>query len=116
MQLYKVRTEEKGIDVNDDGFLMSFGVVQQYTRGEAIKKARMFNGKISKGEINEQETCPKCNEITLEFTDREINDNVLTWDYTCPHCGFKGFESYNMIFTGHTEQACLDNIKKAEDF
>lgn len=107
-QLYKVKTQKENIDVDEDGFLMSFGVVQQYRRGEAIKKAKMFNGAIVKGDIHEQETCPKCNETSLEFTDREITDNVLTWDYTCPDCGFKGYESYDMVFLGHTEQTYLE--------
>lgn len=29
-----------------DGYLAGFGIIQTYTRGEAIKKASMFNGSI----------------------------------------------------------------------
>lgn len=39
VMLYKVKIKE-------DEYLMSFGKVQEYTRGQALKKARMFNGKI----------------------------------------------------------------------
>lgn len=36
--------------VTKDGYLMSFGRTATYTRGEAIKKARMFDGKIERVE------------------------------------------------------------------
>lgn len=104
MQLYKVKIDHTELDADKDGFLMSFGETAQYTRGEAIKKAKMFNGRIIKSENHEQGMCPKCNETNLEFEDREITDNALTWNFTCPDCGFRGYESYSMIFTGHTEQ------------
>lgn len=39
-------TSEADPDQVADGHLGTFGQIKEYTRGEAIKKARMFNGKI----------------------------------------------------------------------
>jgi len=49
MKKYKVALKENHKAKTDqikDGYLADYGVVQTYTRGEAIKKARMFSGEI----------------------------------------------------------------------
>lgn len=48
-KLFKVKllpehTAKQGQHI--DGYLASFGTVAEYTRGQAIKKAQMFGGKI----------------------------------------------------------------------
>jgi len=49
MKRYRVKLNAKHYAQPDqikDGYLAGFGVIQTYTRGEALKKARMFEGKI----------------------------------------------------------------------
>lgn len=51
MQLYKVKLNEKSSakpDQNIDGYLSEGGMMCLYTRGEALKKAIAFFGKIEK--------------------------------------------------------------------
>ncbi len=103
-QLYKVKTEEKDADVDKDGFLRSFGVTHQYTRGEAIKKARMFNGKIEKGMISEQGLCPKCQTHGLEYGAMELQDSMIYYAYSCENCTFEGKEWFELSFQCHTDK------------
>lgn len=57
-EFYRVKVSEGSTQAKPEqiinGYLAAFGEVQKYTRGQAIKKARMFNGKIEiVGEINQ---------------------------------------------------------------
>ncbi|HEY4755776.1 MAG TPA: hypothetical protein VIH28_06965 [Ignavibacteriaceae bacterium] len=48
-KLYRVVLKENNharADQKRNGYLASYGVIQEYTRGEAIKKARAFGGEI----------------------------------------------------------------------
>jgi hypothetical protein len=46
--LYHVKCDKVKPYTDDEGFLLVFGERELYSRGEAIKKARMFDGKIIK--------------------------------------------------------------------
>jgi len=49
MEKYKVKLNAPiKTDQEKDGYLAVFGKIQEYSRGEAIKKSKMFNGKIEK--------------------------------------------------------------------
>jgi hypothetical protein len=102
MQLYKVKTNEKGVDVDKEGFLRSFGVTRQYARGEALKKARMFNGKIVKGIISEQGRCPKCQKQNLDYGAQDLQDDSIIYPYECRDCGFLGKEWFELSFQFHS--------------
>jgi hypothetical protein len=51
-QMYNVKLENDAYPQNTtkDGFLSWHGEICNYTRGQAIKKARIFNGKVVKCE------------------------------------------------------------------
>ena len=48
MNLYRVKVDLSTLDADKtkNGYLAAFGSIVYYTRGQAIKKARMFGGKI----------------------------------------------------------------------
>lgn len=84
MQLYKVKLNEGHSakpDQNIDGYLAESGMMCLYTRGEAIKKAKAFNGKIEKHgknytvnetsivDLSKQELSPA---VLRELEDREV--------------------------------------------
>ncbi len=96
MQLYKVK-----LDIG--GYLAASGKVRQYSRGEAIKKARRFKGKIEKGMVSQQGLCPKCEREIREFRNMEIQDFMAVYRYTCSNCKFKGKEWFELAFKYHTD-------------
>ena len=63
-ELYNV-IDENGV------FLSAFNQVQTYTRGEAIKKVRLFNGKIRKVEVT---TWDKYQDILDKPEAEDFND------------------------------------------
>jgi hypothetical protein len=48
MNLYRVKVDLSTLDADKtkNGYLAAFGSITYYTRGQALKKARMFGGKI----------------------------------------------------------------------
>ncbi len=98
MQMYKVK-------LNKGGYLKfkHNKKVAQYTRGEAIKKARMFDGKIEKGMISEQGTCPKCEKQNLDYGAQDLQDDSIIYPYECPDCKFLGKEWFKLSFQCHTD-------------
>jgi hypothetical protein len=51
--LYRVKLNTTTVsdDSQKDGYLASYCKIMEYTRGEALKKARMFDGKIEKAPL-----------------------------------------------------------------
>jgi predicted RNA-binding Zn-ribbon protein involved in translation (DUF1610 family) len=45
--------------------------------------------------------CPKCGG-DVDYGDSEIQDDSISYKYTCTKCGFEGLEWYNIVFTNHS--------------
>ncbi len=101
MQKYKVRTSKKGVDVDKDRFLRSYGVVTQYSRGDALKEAKIYGGKIVIGEKHERNTCPKCGDSNLDYYQEEAREDMMYFMYTCGKCNYEGVEVHKTVFIGH---------------
>jgi|GEM_PF-3623724 hypothetical protein len=90
--LYRVRIDPAQVrkDCQKDGYLADYGKIIEYTRGEAIKKARMFGGKIEKAPAKviakkryklwlSIEECTEFTDGTEEFKDLEDIDATASF-------------------------------------
>lgn len=48
--------------------------------------------------------CPKCNSTDLKYDTLEVHDTCISYPFECSKCGFKGFEWYNLTFSGFTDE------------
>ena len=104
MQLFAVRvTETKELLSNE-------GVVCLYTRGEAIKKARAFNGKIEK--YGKNFTVKNVNVIQLSR--KEINPAILDEMSLNPAYKHTDATINEDMYAGHIFQDILDDLNKSK--
>ena len=71
-KLFRVKLNKNNnaqADQQKDGYLALFGKIQKYTRGQAIKKAKLFGGKI-------EEVKP----IFKEYVCKTCGSTELVWD------------------------------------
>ena len=52
-----------------------------------------------------QGICPKCNSTGLNYDTIEVIDSGVRYPYICPDCKFVGNEYYELVFSGHTDEA-----------
>ena len=48
--------------------------------------------------------CPKCEHQDLEYGERKEDGSSLAYPFTCPECGFKGYEVYGVEFSHMTNE------------
>ncbi len=101
MQKYKVKTDRTNVGENKDGFLCTYGVVTQYSRGDALKEAKIYGGKIVIGEKHERNTCPKCGDSNLDYYQEEAREDMMYFMYACGECNHEGTEVHKTVFIGH---------------
>ena len=46
-------------------------------------------------------TCPVCGCGDMTYGERNIDNDSMTYDWTCPDCGSTGMEVYNILFVEH---------------
>ena len=51
--------------------------------------------------IIEKGICPICGCKELEYDAIELEDEQVCFPWTCPKCGTRGSEWYNLSFAGH---------------
>jgi transcription elongation factor Elf1 len=51
---------------------------------------------------HEEGFCPVCNHSELEYGERDIDSESMSYDWNCPKCGSQGTEIYNIQFVEHT--------------
>ena len=101
MQLFAVRVTETG------KLLENYGTTCLYTRGEAIKKARAFYGKIYK--YGKKFTVKNINIIQLSR--KEINIWILNEMSLNPAYKHTDTSINEDMFAGHIFQNILDSLK-----
>ena len=50
--------------------------------------------------MTEPGKCPKCGSENLDYSDSDILDNGIDYNFTCNECGFSGKECYDLKFVG----------------
>ena len=51
--------------------------------------------------IGEENKCPKCNSEDLDYQSSDVNEEGISYPYTCNGCGFEGMEWYDVKFSSH---------------
>lgn len=51
----------------------------------------------------ESNKCPRCNSSQLDYCDRNVTTDIVSYEVYCTDCGFEGLECHSLTFQKFTD-------------